>query len=82
MSSIIYILYNANASAMGKMQYAYRKLTAPENESPCSACDLTHNGLRLTETKEWTKTKSRIGAEVKQLHKDEADQEVCIFPRC
>ncbi|KAI9718527.1 MAG: hypothetical protein M1812_003978 [Candelaria pacifica] len=78
MSAIIYILYNANASVMGKMHYTYRKITAPANESPCAACDLTHNGLHLTETKEWAKTKSRIGAEVKQLHKDEANQEVIL----
>ncbi|KAI9696217.1 MAG: hypothetical protein M1836_005770 [Candelina mexicana] len=79
MSAIIYILYNADASAMGKIQYAYRKLTAPPDESPCAACDLTHNGLRLTETKEWSNAKSRIGAEVKQLHKDEADRQIVDF---
>jgi len=77
MSPIIYILYNANASALGKVDYAFRKLTSSANNSPCSACDLTHGGLRLTETKDWAATKKRIPAEVWQLHRDEASQEVC-----
>ena len=76
MTSTIYIIYNANGSASGKLKYAYRKLTAAADQSPCSACDLTHGGLSLTESKEWTATKSQIGAEVKQLHRDELDQEV------
>lgn len=76
MAAIVYILYNANASILGKVQYAYRKITAPATDSPCSACDLTHGGLRLTETPMWSSTKKRIGAEVRQLHKDEADREV------
>lgn len=73
---IIYILYNANASALGKANYAFRKLTASADDSPCSACDLTHGGLRLTETKEWSSTKQRIPATVEQLHRDEASEEV------
>lgn len=77
MNAIVYILYNANASVLGKVQYAYRKLTAPATDSPCAACDLTHGGLRLTETPRWSSTKARIGAAVQQLHKDEADRTVC-----
>ncbi len=76
MGAIIYILYNANASALGKVQYAYRKMTAPADNSPCAACDLTHGGLRFSETKNWTETRNRIAAEVKQVHRDEASQEV------
>ncbi|MCJ1310475.1 hypothetical protein MMC25_004139 [Agyrium rufum] len=76
MSSIIYIIYNADGSMRGKIGYAYRKLTAGSKESPCSACDLTHAGLNLTETKEWTSTRAQIGADVKQLHRDEIDDEV------
>ncbi len=72
----LYILYNANASALGKANYAFRKLTASADNSPCSACDLTHGGLRLTETKEWSATKARIGADVRQLHRDECEGEV------
>ncbi|KAK9234903.1 hypothetical protein V1525DRAFT_24852 [Lipomyces kononenkoae] len=74
MTSTIYILYNANGSIFGKLSYACRKLAA--ESSPCPACDLTHGGLRLTETKEWRETKKQIGAEVRQLHIDELDQEV------
>ena len=78
MSSIIYIIYNADASIKGKLDYALRKVKAPAGQSACSACDLTHAGYRLTETAEWTTTKKQIGAaEVRQLHRDELDQEVC-----
>ncbi|MCJ1404895.1 hypothetical protein MMC11_008121 [Xylographa trunciseda] len=78
--SIIYILYNANASIIGKLDYAVKKLRASSDNSPCSACDLTHGGLRLTETKDWTTTKDKIPATVKQLHRDELSQEV-ITPK-
>ncbi|KAI4128436.1 MAG: hypothetical protein LQ347_004180 [Umbilicaria vellea] len=81
MAAIIYILYNANASILGKVQYAYRKITAPPTDSPCAACDLTHGGLRLTETPMWSSAKKRIGAEVRQLHKDEANREILDFVR-
>ena len=74
--SSIYIIYNADASLNGKLKYAYRKLTAPSDKSPCAACDLTHAGLHLTETAQWTETKKQIGAEVKQLHRDELDEKV------
>lgn len=77
MSSIIYIIYNAKGSFSGKLNYAYRKLTTPA--SSCAACELTHGGLRLTETAEWTATKAKIGAEVRQLHIDELDSEVRIL---
>lgn len=73
----LYIIYNADATAMGKMKYAYTKIMSSPSDSPCSACDLTHNGLRLTETAEWSATKKRIrGAEVQQLHRDELSSEV------
>jgi len=77
MSSTIYIIYNAKGSFSGKLNYAYRKLTTPA--SACAACDLTHGGLRLTETAEWTATKGRIGAVVKQLHIDELDSDVRVL---
>ncbi len=80
MPPTLYILYNATSTPLGKLDYAYRKLTSPSSQSPCSACDLTHGGLRLTETKEWSATKKRIPADVQQLHRDEASQEVC--PLC
>jgi hypothetical protein len=78
--SIIYIIYNANASLLGKASYALRKLRAPSDQPTCAACDLTHRGWNLNETKEWTATKARIGAaEVRQLHRDELDVEVGEF---
>jgi hypothetical protein len=74
MASTIYIIYNAKGSLTGKLSYAYRKVT--EANSPCAACDLTHGGLRLTETAEWSATKKQIGAEVQQLHIDQLSREV------
>jgi hypothetical protein len=78
--STIYIIYNANASLLGKASYAVRKLHAPSDQPTCAACDLTHRGWNLNETKEWTATKARISAaEVRQLHKDELDEAVKGF---
>ncbi|KAK5270967.1 hypothetical protein LTR96_004245 [Exophiala xenobiotica] len=74
--STIYILYNANASLLGKLNYVCRKITAPSDSSPCAACDLTHGGLHLDESAAWTKTKSRIHADVKQLHRDELTPDI------
>lgn len=79
MPPTIYILYNANASLLGKAQYAIKKLRAPADASPCNACDLTHGGLRLNEMAEWTLAKKRIHATVEQLHKDEASEEIREF---
>jgi hypothetical protein len=77
MASTIYIIYNANGTFGGKLSYAYRKLTSPE--PACAACDLTHGGLRLTETAQWTATKKQIGANVQQLHRDELPQNIIDF---
>ena len=74
--STIYILYNAKASVVGKLDYARRKLAASTETSPCSACDLTHGGLRLSETADWKVAKQRIDANVEQLHQDELTSEV------
>ncbi|KAI9678177.1 MAG: hypothetical protein M1817_006122 [Caeruleum heppii] len=79
MAPLIYILYNANASIFGKLDYARRKFSCAPDESACSACDLTHGGLRLKESEQWTMTKKRIQAEVKELHKDEMDQELTRY---
>ena len=76
MAPIIYIVYNAKASVVGKLTYVYRKVKAPKDESICAACDLTHGGINLTETEDWKKTKAKIGADVKQLHLDELTEEV------
>ena len=74
----VYILYNANASVLGKLDYARRKLAAPADSPPCSSCDLTHCGLRLSYTAAWKEAKKRINAQVEQLHKDELSSEVSV----
>ncbi|KAL8642551.1 MAG: hypothetical protein Q9228_000777 [Teloschistes exilis] len=80
----LYILYNADASVMGKLSYSYRKLTSRDPDKPaCAACDITHGGLHLDETSQWKTAKVEIvgsGAvkEVKQLHRDELDKEVWL----
>jgi len=80
MSSTIYIIYNADSSVLSKLKYAHTKLMqSSSDESLCSACDLTHNGLHLTETSQWSATKKRIhGADIKQLHRDELSAEVSV----
>jgi hypothetical protein len=72
----VYVLYNAKASVFGKLDYVCRKLISSAESPACSACDLTHGGLHLTETKAWSKSKGQIGANVYQLHRDELTPEV------
>ena len=77
----LFILYNADASIMGKLKYSYRKLTTPKDCTPaCAACDITHGGLHLDETSDWKRVKGEVagkgGMEVKQLHRDELGGEV------
>ena len=84
----LYILYNADASVMGKLAYGYRKLTTKDKNKPaCAACDITHGGLHLDETSQWKAAKAGVvesGAvkEVKQMHRDELDAEVCVVFPC
>jgi hypothetical protein len=77
-TATIYILYNANGSLLGKLNYVCRKITtSSSDDSACAACDLTHGGLKVDESAEWKQTKQRIGgATVKQLHRDELTPEV------
>ncbi len=73
----IYIIYNADSTAWGKIKYACTKIISSSSDSPCAACDLTHNGLHLAETAQWSAAKRRIkGAEAQQLHRDELSVEV------
>lgn len=82
------IVYNADGSVMGKIQYGYRKITCPKDgEAVCAACDITHGGLSLRETPGWVEAKKVIEAssdlKVKQLHRDELPSEVrflCCSP--
>lgn len=79
---MLFILYNADASVMGKLSYGYKKLTNRDKDKPtCAACDITHGGLSLDETSQWKAAKADLvhsGAvkEIKQLHRDELDPEV------
>jgi hypothetical protein len=76
----LYIVYNADASIMGKLKYGYRKITCPEDaEAECAACEITHGGLSLKETPAWMETKKEIEAanvKVVQWHRDELSLKV------
>lgn len=80
----LFILYNADASVLGKLNYGYRKLTSSKNNPACAACDITHGGLHLEETVEWKKVKQEIANDVdlKQLHRDELGVEVYAYSFC
>lgn len=79
MASLI-IIYNADSTWRGKAAYAYRKLSSSKTDEPaCGACDITHGGLSLNETPNWTHTKREIesqGFKVKQWHRDEVERDV------
>lgn len=79
MTRTLYVLYNANGNAFGKLSYGYKKLTSSSDKPLCAACDLTHGGLRLEENEAWKNAKTQIekegGLEVKQLHRDELGAE-------
>lgn len=82
MPPTLYILYNADASLMGKLTYGYRKMTSPEDKPACAACDITHGGLHLDETPAWKEAKAEINrdeVELKQLHRDELSGEVSLL---
>ena len=83
MQQILYILYNANGSHFGKFTYGYKVLTSGANKPICSACEMTHGGLRLEENDKWKVAKYQIeiegGLEVKQLHRDELGADVSSF---
>lgn len=78
----LYILYNANASVMGKLSYGYRKLTCAKDKPACAACDITNGGLSLEQTPAWKEVKGEIQrerkVEVRELHRDELSSEVGI----
>ncbi|KAI4268664.1 MAG: hypothetical protein L6R38_007769 [Xanthoria sp. 2 TBL-2021] len=81
----LFILYNADASVMGKLSYGYKKLTNKDKDKPtCAACDITHGGLSLDETSQWKAAKADLldsGAvkDIKQFHRDELDHEIKEF---
>jgi hypothetical protein len=77
----LYVLYNADASVLGKLRYGYRKITCPKDaEAECAACDITHGGLSLKETDAWVKAKKELedsDLSVIQWHRDELSPQVC-----
>ncbi len=82
MAPQLYIIYNADASLIGKLRYGYRKITCPKDRPACAACDITHGGLHLDESTEWKAAKESIveehGLAIKQMHRDEVDSEACL----
>lgn len=82
MAPTLYILYNANGTAFGKLSYGYKKLTSSADKPVCAACEITHGGLRLDENTAWKEAKTQIekegGMEVKQLHRDELGVDVSV----
>ena len=81
MSKTLYILYNADASLMGKVKYSYKKICRTDGNPECAACQITHGGLSLNETPDWQKAKQQIETEesmkVVQWHRDELSDQVC-----
>ena len=84
MPNTLYIIFNANASVMGKLSYGYRKLTSPKDRPACAACDITNGGLHLEQSAAWKEAKAEIGregeVEVRELHRDELGDDVSV--RC
>jgi len=83
-NKVLYILYNADASVMGKLRYSYRKITGPKDcDAECAACELTHGGLSLKETPSWLEAKTEIenssDIKVVQWHRDELSSQVIIL---
>ena len=74
------IIYNADSTVRGKLNYAYKKLSSSSKEEPiCGACEITHGGLSLKEVPGWIKTKQDIeakGFDVIQWHRDEIKSDV------
>lgn len=78
----LYVLYNADSTALGKLKYGFRKLSKSGDEPECAACDITHGGLSLSESPGWLEAKKKIeGNRIKvvQWHRDEISQGVKDF---
>ena len=76
----VILIYNADGTVMGKLRYAWKKLSqsADKGDSPaCGNCDVTHGGLSLSETDAWLRAKAELqkalNVDVLQLHRDELD---------
>ena len=80
----LYVLYNADASVLGKLRYGYKKVCNKSADNPeCAACEITHGGLSLKETPQWVQAKREIeesgAVKVIQWHRDELSAEVCLI---
>ena len=79
-ANTLYIIYNADASIMGKLSYGYRKLTCGNENPACAACEITNGGLSLNQTPAWKQAKAEImeGKKmgVKEVHRNELSVEV------
>lgn len=81
----LYILYNADGTVMGKLNYGYRKLTSKSCDAPaCAACEITHGkNLSLNESAAWVEAKKEIeasgGVKVVQWHRDEIEPGVRLL---
>ncbi len=57
---------------MGKLNYGYRKLTAPKDQPACVVCDITHGGMHFDETAAPKEAKAKMAqgshAQMHQLH--------------
>ena len=63
---IIYCIYNANGTILGKFEYLIKKVF---KDFHCSMCDITHN--RITEKKIWKKRLKESEYQIFAVHKDE-----------
>lgn len=68
-----------------QLRLVYRKLTSPKNKPACSACDITHGGLRFEESAAWKEVKMALRPrggdveEVRKMHRDELTAEVGVY---
>ena len=77
----LYILYNADSTILGKIKYGYRKVTCAKDAEPaCAACEITHGGLSLNESKAWIEARAEIekssDIQIVQWHRDEVSPQV------
>lgn len=83
----LYIIYNADSTAMGKLRYGFRKLSSKPSDQPaCAACDITHGRtLSLTESPAWVAARqeieARAGVKVVQWHRNEVASVVSGTPK-
>lgn len=63
------------------MRYGINKLWTKDPQASCSACELTHGGLRLSENDGWELYKRDLesrGFKVETRHRDEIPDQVYL----